>query len=197
MTTPTPPRPSGPRTGVLLAIVGGLLALCCAGGAAAAYVVEKGLPDVLPTNLSHRQPQDPCELLGKDAFGTDFGGVLTGSEKGDRGVCDYMFQRDPRGPAQPNRLRLLVDVSAQAGTEFDAARNSPSRLPVECGQRAYATHTIDPAGENAEATLWCVDRDVYLMLTFRGYDHDRFSGLPLDETMAALGRTALSNVPKA
>ncbi|WP_433217997.1 hypothetical protein ACQP00_11260 [Dactylosporangium sp. CS-047395] len=196
---PAAPAPFRPRTGVLVAIVGGLLALCVIGGSVAAYIVQTGLPDVLPTDLSHRQPKDPCALLGKDAFGTDLGGALEKAEKGTTGVCDFTFAHDSRSSAPTgSRLRLYVEVSTAAPTKFEGAPTAGlSRLPVECGQRAYAGHKVDPSGENADAGLWCLDQDTYLTLTFHGYNHDRFNALELDEIMARIGRTALANVPKA
>ncbi|MEU7872249.1 hypothetical protein [Dactylosporangium sp. NPDC049140] len=198
---PAAPAPFQPRTGVLLAIVGGLLALCVIGGTAAAFVVENGLGGVVPSNQSHRQPKDPCALLNKDAFGTDLGAPLEKAQKGDEGICDYTFQHDSHSPeASGSRLRLYVEVSSSAPAKFESqqgATSGLSRLPVECGEHAVAGHKVDPAGENADAQLWCLQQDVYIMLTFHGYNHARFSALELDEIMARIGRTALSNVPKS
>jgi len=188
-----------PTTRVLLAIVGGLLALCAIGGTAAAFIIEKGLPDVLPSDLTHRQPADPCALLGAAAFGTDFGGQLAKATKGDKNTCDYTFAHDSRSPeATGSTLRLYVEVSASAETSFEAAQGvGLSRLPVQCGQTAFAGHKIDSSAMNVDATLWCLNEDTYLMLTLHAYNHDRFSGLVLDEALATLGRTTIANVPKA
>jgi hypothetical protein len=184
---------------VLLAIVGALAAMCCLGGAAAAYIVERGIPDVLPTDLSHRPPRDPCALLGKEAFGSDLGGPLESSRTSSgRDQCDYAFQADAKAPADAKpALRLVVHVSAEAAKEFGDARKESSRIPVQCGSSAYAAHTTNPTGQIAEAWLWCLQQDVYLTLHFKGYSPVRWNGLVLDELMANLGRVAIGNVPKA
>ncbi|GAA3456699.1 hypothetical protein [Dactylosporangium matsuzakiense] len=195
---PAAATPFRPRTGVMVAIVGGLLALCALGGTAAAFIVEKGLPGTA-ADTSHRQPSDPCQLLSKETLGTQLGAPLEKSAKGGDGVCNYTFKHDSRSPeATGSRLELRVDVSSTAASKFQAARGPAgmTRLPVECGQGGFAGHKLDPAAENADAMLWCLDQDVFLTLTFHGYNHDRFNSLELDEVMAGLGRTALANVPK-
>ncbi|WP_433615026.1 hypothetical protein ACQP2P_10350 [Dactylosporangium sp. CA-139114] len=196
---PPAPTPWRPKTGVLLAIVGGLLALCVAGGSSAAYVIENGIGGIGGDgSLSHRQPTDPCALLNKDAFGTDLGGTLEKSAKGEAGTCDYTFQHDSRSPeATGSKLRLYVEVSTSAVARYESQQGGAglSRLPVECGKQAIAGHKVDAAGENADARLWCVDSDVFVMLTFHGYNRQRFNALELDDIMARIGRTALGNVP--
>lgn len=197
---PRPVRPAGPRTGVLLAIVGALAALCCAGGTVAAFVVQRGVADLAPKAVSHRQPRDPCDLLGRDAFADGALGELQ-SARADRSTgCEYALRGDPHDPGGAGRtLRLTVSVSADARRRYaDGLRGGQQRqLPVECGTEAYAAHRIDPAGQVADDWLWCVDGDVYLTLAFHGSKDAPWNGLELDEVLANLGRAAIANVPKA
>ncbi|MGI5243943.1 hypothetical protein [Dactylosporangium sp. CA-139066] len=190
----------GPRTGVVLAVVGALLAACLIGGSAAAYVIERGLPGVLPTDLSHRQPRDVCPLLEVGQFRKDGLGELLTSHDYKSNGCDYVLRSYAADAStKPRTLRLVVAVSQDAGASFARSQREtqPRRLPVECGTQAFAAHEIDTAGENGDAWLWCVDEDVYLTLVFHGYNKDRWNGLELDEAMAVVGRAALSRVPTA
>ena len=184
---------------MVAAIFGGLLAACCLGGSAAAYVIEYGLPGVLPTGLSHRPPRDVCALLDASAFRADALGELQGSSKYKSNGCDYALRTNSADPAaKPRTLRLIVEVEDTAADSFgEAQREGPRRLPVECGEKAFAAHQTDAAGENGDAWLWCLDKDVYLTVVFHGYTKDRWNGLELDDDVAALGRTALSRVPTA
>jgi hypothetical protein len=228
MTMPNPPFQGVPhsavpkkksRLGLVLGIVGGVLALCCGGGIVAVLTVDtdKKTADTGKKTVdtdkktaataaasTYKQPGDPCALGDLKLLGPRVGegkGEST-QETGDLPLtgCDYFLAADD-GAQEVKAFAAADDKTAarydQAWKLYPNMTGFSGEKVGGCGAQAFFTKRLSYGDKRIEAQLVCSQDNLYVEVRFNAGGNEPWDAAAMRGNLVAFANAMIAATPKA